>query len=219
MVPPPAFVVATDAAHAQAYPDRTIKIVVPIGTGGSYDLVGRLLADQLPKRLGQSVVVENRTGAGTAVGTQSVIAAPPDGYTLGVGGLSNVVFNSSLYKNSPYHGLPELVPVALVYKFSYILVASNNLPHSTAKELVESTRGKPGTINLAHAGIGTGQHLTGVAFQKFTGTRFVEVPYRASSAVYPDLLSGRVGLFFDPTAAALPYIKSGRVKGIATLTA
>src|SRR3954447_14054687 len=103
---------APDAA-AQSYPDHPIKIIVPIGPAGSYDIVGRLLADQLTKRLGQTVVVENRAGAGTIVGTQAVINAPPDGYTLLVGGLSNIVFNAGLYQKLPYDPLTDVVPVAL----------------------------------------------------------------------------------------------------------
>jgi tripartite-type tricarboxylate transporter receptor subunit TctC len=128
------------------------------------------------------------------------------------------VFNSSLYKTAPYDGLAELVPVALVYQFSYMLMASKSMPYASAKELIEAAKGKPDSLSVANAGVGTGQHLAAVAFQKFTGTKFVEVPYRGSALVYPDLLSGRVDLFFDSTAAALPYIKTGQVRGIATLT-
>jgi tripartite-type tricarboxylate transporter receptor subunit TctC len=112
-----ALIAAAASAHAQSYPDRAIKIVVPIGPAGSYDIVGRLLADQLSKRLGQSVVVENRPGAGTIVGTQAVINSPPDGYTLLVGGLSSIVFNAGLYQKLPYDPLVDLVPVALVFTF------------------------------------------------------------------------------------------------------
>ena len=117
-----AALLAPSFAAAQSYPDRPVKIVVPIGPAGSYDIVGRLLADQLSKRLGQSVVVENRPGAGTIVGTQAVINAPADGYTLLVGGLSNIVFNAGLYQKLPYDPLADLVPVALVFNISYTLV-------------------------------------------------------------------------------------------------
>lgn len=206
-------------AGAQTYPDRPIKIVVPIGPSGSYDIVGRLLADQLTRRLGQSVVVENRPGAGTIVGTQFVVGAPADGYTLLVGGLSNIVFNAGLYQKLAYDPLNDLVPVALVFNISYTLVGSKDLPYRTPKEVIEAARKNPGALKLANAGTGTGQHIVGAAFMSLTGTRLLEVPYRGSAAAFPDLLSGRVDLFFDSTPAALPYVKSGQAKGIAILTA
>src|SRR5712692_9313021 len=153
-------------ATAQGYPDRPVKIIVPIGPAGSYDIVGRLLADQLSKRLGQSVVVENRPGAGTIVGTQSVINSPADGYTLLVGGLSNIVFNSGLYEKLPYDPLNDLVPVELVFNISYTLVAFKDLPYSTPKEVIAAARKDPGALKRANAGIGTGQHIMGAAFMK-----------------------------------------------------
>jgi tripartite-type tricarboxylate transporter receptor subunit TctC len=209
----------TSPALAQTYPERPVKIVVPIGPGGSYDIVGRLLADQLSKRLGQNFFVENRTGAGTSVGTQAAASAPHDGYTLLVGGLSNIVFNAGLYKKLGYDPLVDFVPVALVYSFSYVLVGSKDLAFATAKEIVDAARRNPDGLKLANAGLGTGQHLAGAAFMKYTGTKLLEIPYKGTSAVYPDLLTGRVDLYFDSAAAALPYIKSGQAKGIATLTA
>ena len=204
-------------AQAQTYPDRPVKIIVPIGPSGSYDILGRLVADELGRRLNQSFVVENRPGAGTIVGTKAVISAPPDGYTLLVGGLSNIVFNAGLYKTLPYDPLRELIPVALILNISYTLVGAPNLPYKTAGEIVAAAKAKPGTLALANAGVGTGQHVVGAAFQAMTGTRMLEVPYRGSSLAFPDLLSGRVDLFFDSTPAALPYIKSGQAKGIAIL--
>ena len=210
-------IVFASAARADDYPSRVVKIVVPSGPAGGYDFVGRAVADQLTKRLGQSVIVENRTGAGTVVGTQSVIDAPADGYTLLVGGLSNIIFNESLYKKRPYDALAQLTPVAIVYNNSYVLVAPKDLPFNSAKELAASPKAKSGEMRLAHPGVGTGQHLAGVAFMKYTGTKFVEVPYRGASAIYPDLISGRVDLFFDSTTGALPSLKGGQVKGLGVL--
>jgi tripartite-type tricarboxylate transporter receptor subunit TctC len=214
-----ALLLAPADAAAQSYPDHPIKIIVPIGPSGSYDLVGRLVADQLSKRLGQGVFVENRPGAGTIVGTQAAVAAPADGYTLLVGGLSNIVFNAGLYQKLPYDPLADLTPVALVMGISYTLVAHKDLPYATPKEIIEAARKNPGAMKLANAGVGTGQHIVAAAFMKFTGTNFLEVPYKGSAAAYPDLLSGRVDLFFDSTPAALPYVTSGQAKGIAILTA
>jgi tripartite-type tricarboxylate transporter receptor subunit TctC len=203
--------------RAQTYPDHPIKIVVPVGPSGSYDLVGRLVAEQLTKRLGQTVVVENRPGAGSIVGTKSVIAAPADGYTLLVGGLSNIVFNAGLYKKLSYDPLKDLLPVALVFNISYTLVASKSLPYATVQEVIAAAKKNPGGLKVANAGIGTGQHVVGAAFQSITGTKFLEVPYRGSSLAFADLLPGRVDLFFDSTPAAIPYVKSGQAKGLAVL--
>jgi tripartite-type tricarboxylate transporter receptor subunit TctC len=136
-----------------------------------------------------------------------------------VGGLSNIVFNVGLYKNLPYDPITDLVPVALVFNISYTLVAANSLPYSTAKEIVDAAKKNPGALKLANAGLGTGQHIVGAAFEKITGTKFLDVPYRGSAAAFPDLLAGRVDLFFDSTPAALPYIKGGQAKGIGILTA
>jgi tripartite-type tricarboxylate transporter receptor subunit TctC len=206
-------------AEAQNYPDHSVKIIVPVAPAGSYDILGRLVADQLSKRMGQTFVVENRPGAGSVVGTKAVVAAAPDGHTLLVGGLSNIVFNAGLYKNLSYDPLADLVPVALVMNISYTLVGANSLPYATAKEIIAAAKQNPGSIKVANAGVGTGQQVLGAAFQAITGTKMLEVPYRGSSLAFPDLLSGRVDLFFDSTPAALPYVKSGQAKGIAILTA
>ena len=206
-------------ANAQNYPSHAVKIIVPSGPAGSYDILGRLVADQLTRRLNQSFVVENRQGGGTIVGTKAAIAADPDGYTLLVGGLSNIIFNAGLYKSPPYDSLAGLVPVALLLNISYTLIGSPSLPFKTPKEIVEAAKANPGTIKLANAGVGTGQHVVGAAFQAITGAKMLDVPYRGSSLAFPDLLSGRVDLFFDSTPAALPYVKSGQAKGIAILAA
>src|SRR5438552_4177052 len=206
-------------ARAQTYPSRPVKIVVPVGPSGSYDIVGRALADQLAKRLDQTVVVENRAGAGTVVGTQAVIQSPADGYTLLVGGLSNVVFNVGLYNKPPYDPLKDLVPVALVFNISYILIGSKASPYASPKEIVAAAKKNPGKLTFATIGVGSGQHIVGAAFMKLTGTQLLDVPYRGPALAYPDVLSGRVDLFFDSTPSALNYIKSGQVRGIGILTA
>ena len=206
-------------ARADDYPTRTVHLIVPTGAGGGYDVFGRIVADQLSQRLGQAVVVENRTGAGTIVGTKSVIASQPDGYTLLVGGLSNIVFNARIYEKAPYDALKQLVPVAIIYKNAYIAVGSEKLPYKTIGDLIAAAKAKPNSINLATAGVGTGQQLSAVAFMMATGTKFLEVPYKGATAVYPDLLAGRVDIFFDSTTGALPFVKAGKVKGLAILSA
>ena len=208
-----------DLAQAQtAYPDRPVKIIVPIGPGGSYDLVGRHLADALSKRAGQSFFVENKPGAGTVVGTQAAAQSEPDGYTLLVGGLSNMAFNSALYSKLAYDPLRDFVPVALIYKFGYVMVGRKDLPQSGLQDIVAAAKANPGSISVATAGVGTGQHLVAAAFMKAAGVKLQEVPYKGSPPAFTDLLAGRIDLFFDSVAAGLPYVQSGQARGIAVLS-
>src|SRR4051812_19388887 len=201
-----------------AYPNRPVKIIVPIAPGGSYDLVGRALADALSRRMGQAFVVENKPGAGTVVGTQAAAQAEPDGYTLLVGGLSNMAFNSALYSKLGYAPLKDFVPVALVYRFGYVMVARKDLPLGNLQDIVAAAKAGPGSITVATAGVGTGQQLVAAAFMKAAGIKLLEVPYKGSPPAFADLLAGRVDLFFDSNAAGLPYVQSGQVRGIAVLS-
>ena len=207
------------AAPAQTnYPDRPVKIIVPIGPGGSYDLIGRQLADILSKHTGQSFFVENKAGAGTVVGTQAAAQSEPDGYTLLVGGLSNMAFNSALYSKLAYDPLKDFVPVALVYRFGYVMVGRKDLPQAKLADIVAAAKASPGAISVATAGVGTGQHLVAAAFMKVAGIKLQEVPYKGSPPAFADLLAGRIDLFFDSVAAGLPYVQSGQVRGIAVLS-
>jgi tripartite-type tricarboxylate transporter receptor subunit TctC len=210
---------APGAATAQgSYPDRPVKIIVPIGPGGSYDLVGRQLADVLSRRMGHSFFVENKPGAGTVVGTQAAAQSEPDGYTLMVGGLSNMAFNSALYSKLAYDPLRDFVPVAVIYKFGYVMVGRKDLPQATLKDIVAAAKANPGSISVATAGVGTGQHLVAAAFMKAAGVKLLEVPYKGSPPAFTDLLAGRIDLFFDSIAAGLPYVQSGQARGIAVLS-
>src|SRR3954451_19120049 len=207
------------SAQAQtAYPSRAVRIIVPIAPGGSYDLVGRIVADALSKRMGQAFVVENKTGAGTVVGTQAAVQSEPDGYTLLVGGLSNMAFNSALYSKLGYDPLKDFVPVALVYRFGYVMVARKDLPHASLQDIIAAAKAQPGSITVATAGVGTGQQLVAAAFMKAAGIKLLEVPYKGSPPAFTDLLAGRVDLFFDSSAAGLPYVQSGQARGIAVLS-
>jgi tripartite-type tricarboxylate transporter receptor subunit TctC len=212
---------ALDVAMARAqfaYPDRPVKIIVPIGAGGSYDLVGRYLADVLSRRTGQAFFVENKPGAGTVVGTQAAAQSEPDGYTLLVGGLSNMAFNSALYSKLAYDPLKDFVPVALVYRFGYVMVGRKDLPQTTLSDIVLAAKARQGSISVATAGVGTGQHLVAAAFMKAAGVKLLEVPYKGSPPAFTDLLAGRIDLFFDSIAAGLPYVQSGQARGIAVLS-
>ena len=206
-------------ANAQTtYPERAVKIIVPIGPGGSYDLVGRHLADVLAKRMGQGFVVENKPGAGTVVGTQAASQSDPDGYTLMIGGLSNMAFNSALYSKLGYDPLRDFLPVALVYKFGYVMVGRKDLPQAKLADIVAAAKANPGSISVATAGVGTGQQLVAAAFMKAAGVKLLEVPYKGSPPAFTDLLAGRIDLFFDSMAAGLPYVQSGQARGIAVLS-
>jgi tripartite-type tricarboxylate transporter receptor subunit TctC len=167
-----AITLAVGIAPIQAqtsYPERPVKIIVPIGPGGSYDLVGRALADALSRRTAQSFFVENKPGAGTVVGTQAAAQSEADGYTLMVGGLSNMAFNSALYSNLAYDPLRDFVPVAMVYRFGYVMVGRKDLPQADVKAIVAAAKEKPGSITVATAGVGTGQQLVAAAFMKAAG--------------------------------------------------
>jgi tripartite-type tricarboxylate transporter receptor subunit TctC len=214
-----AFAFGVAGALAQtAYPDHPVKIIVPIGPGGSYDLVGRHLADVLSKRTGQAFFVENKPGAGTVVGTQAAAQSEADGYTLLVGGLSNMAFNSALYSKLGYNPLKDFVPVALVYRFGYVMVGRKDMPQTTLADIVAAAKANPGSISVATAGVGTGQHLVAAAFMKAAGVKLLEVPYKGSPPAFTDLLAGRIDLFFDSIAAGLPYVQSGQARGIAVLS-
>jgi tripartite-type tricarboxylate transporter receptor subunit TctC len=207
------------AAQAQTtYPDHPVKIIVPIGPGGSYDLVGRHLADVLSKRTGQAFFVENKPGAGTVVGTQAAAQSEPDGYTLLVGGLSNMAFNSALYSKLGYDPLRDFVPVALVYRFGYVMVGRKDMPQTRLADIVAAAKASPGSISVATAGVWTGQQLVAAAFMKAAGVKLLEVPYKGSPPAFTDLLAGRIDLFFDSIAAGLPYVQSGQARGIAVLS-
>jgi tripartite-type tricarboxylate transporter receptor subunit TctC len=214
-----ALALSVAAAQPQtAYPDHPVKIIVPIGPGGSYDLVGRHLADVLSKRTGQAFFVENKPGAGTVVGTQAAAQSEPDGYTLLVGGLSNMAFNSALYSKLGYDPLGDFVPVALVYRFGYVMVGRKDLSQAKLEDIVAAAKASPGSITVATAGVGTGQQLVAAAFMKAAGVKLLEVPYKGSPPAFTDLLAGRIDLFFDSIAAGLPYIQSGQARGIAVLS-
>jgi tripartite-type tricarboxylate transporter receptor subunit TctC len=214
-----AFALSGVVAQAQgAYPDHPVRIIVPLGPGGSYDLVGRYLADMLSKRLGQGFFVENKVGAGTVVGTQAAAQSEPDGYTLVMGGLSNMAFNSALNSKLAYDPLRDFVPVALVYRFGYVMVGRKDLPQPSLQDIVAAAKANPGSISVATAGTGTGQHLVAEAFMKAAGVKLLVVPYKGSPPAFTDLLAGRIDLFFDSIAAGLPYVQSGQARGIAVLS-
>ena len=202
-------------AAAQTYPDHPIKIVVPQPPGGGFDTVARILADRLAPLLGQPLVVENRTGAGTLVGTEAAAKAPADGYTLLLGALSNIALNPGLYAKLNYDPLKDFVAVGLAVTWSYTLVARKDLPHKDLQELIAFARANPEAITYASAGKGSGQHIALAVTAELAGIKLLHVPYRGAQAAYQDILGGRVDLFFDISSTARPQVDSGSVRALA----
>jgi len=197
---------------AQGYPNKALKVVVPQPPGGGFDFVGRLLSDRLAKSLGQPVVVENRPGSGTLVGTDAVAKAAPDGYTLLVGSVSNLAINPGLYRNLPYDSLRDFEPVGLAVAYSYTLVARKDLPFNSLKDLIAHAKANPRKLTYASGGNGSGQHVLAAALWHLAGVELVHVPYRGAQAAYQDLLGGRVDLFFDLSPTARGQIEGGTLK-------
>ncbi len=203
------------ASAQSAFPSRALKVVVPQPPGGGFDFVGRLLADRLGKALGQAVVVENRPGSGTLIGTDAVAKAAPDGYTLLTGSVSNIALNMGLYPNLPYDSLRDFEPVGLAVSYSYTLMARKDLPFKSLKELVAEAKARPAKLTYASAGNGSGQHVLAAALWHLAGVQLVHVPYRGAQAAYQDLLGGRVDVFFDLSPTARPQVDAGNVKALA----
>ena len=203
-------------AFAQsAFPNRALRVIVPQPPGGGFDFVARVLAERLSKSLGQSVVVENKPGSGTLVGTDAAAKADPDGYTLLMGSVSNIALNMGLYDKLPYDSLRDFEPVGLAVSYSYTLMARKDLPFNSLKELVAYGKANPGKLTYASAGNGSGQHVLAAALWHLAGVNVVHVPYRGAQAAYQDLLGGRVDVFFDLSSTARVQVNAGTVKALA----
>jgi tripartite-type tricarboxylate transporter receptor subunit TctC len=205
----------TAPAHAQSYPSQTIKLIVPQPPGGGFDTVARVLADRMSPLLGQPIVVENRVGAGTLVGTEAAAKAPADGYTLLLGALSNIALNPGLYPKLTYDPLKDFTPIGLAVTWSYTLVARKDLPQKNLKELIAFARDNPEKVTFASAGKGSGQHIAMAVTAQLAGVKLTHVPYRGAQAAYQDILGGRVDLFFDISSTARSQVDSGTVKALA----
>ncbi|MEY3552822.1 MAG: hypothetical protein RL735_1170 [Pseudomonadota bacterium] len=197
------------------WPSRNITLVAPQPPGGGFDTVARVLADRMRPILGQTIIVENRTGAGTRVGTQSAAKAPADGYTLMIGALSNMALNPGLYDNLPYDPLKDFKLVGMAVTWSYTLVARKDLPMSDLKDVIAFAKANPEKLTFASAGLGSGQHIASAVMARMAGVRMTHVPYRGSQDAYQDILGGRVDLFFDISSAAKSQVDAGNVKALA----
>ena len=203
------------AVCGQKYPAQPVKIIVPSGAGGGYDLMGRALARKLSEQFGESFFVENRVGAGTIVGTAAAAVAVADGHTLLVGGPSNLVFNAGLYKSLPYDPARDFIAINLIVTQPYALLARGDIAQTSVAQIVETAKRTPGAFSVATAGAGTGQHLGAVFFLKTTGTDMLVVHYKSAQQVFPDLIAGRVDFTVDTIGSARVHVDSGKVKLIA----
>jgi tripartite-type tricarboxylate transporter receptor subunit TctC len=205
-------------ASAQAYPAQPVKIIVGFAAGSGSDIFARLMAQWLSERLGQTVLIENRAGAGGNVGTEAVVKAPPDGYTLLQWVPANAV-NNTLYQNLNFNFLRDIAPVAGTARVPYVLVVNTELPVRTVPEFIAHAKANPGKLNFASAGVGTGIHMAGEQFKMMAGVNMVHVPYRGAGNAMTDLIGGQVQLMFDTMAASIPHIKGGKVRPLAVTTA
>ena len=203
-------------AAAQAFPGKPIKIIVPYSPGGTTDLLARLVAQKMRERLGQSVVVDNKPGANGMIGSVMVAKAPPDGYTLGIASPGSHAANASLYKDISYDTVKDFTPITLGVSAPMLLVVHPSLGVNSVKELIAAAKAKPGEISYASGGSGSSQHLAMEQFKMMAGIDMTHVPYKGSAASYPDLIGGSVKAEIDVVPTALPPVKGGRLKVLAT---
>jgi tripartite-type tricarboxylate transporter receptor subunit TctC len=201
-------------AWAQAYPSRLVRLIVPFGPAGGTDITARLIGQWLSERLGQQFVIENRPGAGGNIGTEAVVRAAPDGYTLGVFGAPSAI-NATLYDKLNFNFVRDIAPVAPIVRFPYIMVVNPSVPAKTLPEFIAYAKANPGKINMASPGSGSTPHVNGELFKVMTGTNMVHVTYRSAAAVMTDLLSGQVQLYFGTTASLLEYVRTGKLRALA----
>ena len=205
-------VLVAASVHAQ-YPNRPVRIVVPSSPGGGTDIITRIVAPKLTERLGQQIVVENRPGAGTMIGGEVVAKAPADGYTL-LMGVSTLATNPVIYRKVPYNALTDFAPVTLVLSAPNILVVHPSLPVKTVKELIWFAQARPGELNYASAGAGTGPHLSMELFLTMAGIRMVHVPYKGSAPAMIDLLAGQVTSMAATMLTGMPHVRGGRLRAL-----
>jgi tripartite-type tricarboxylate transporter receptor subunit TctC len=200
------------------YPSKPITLVVAFAPGGGTDTAARILAKELSTELGQPIVVDNRAGAGGAIGAASVVRAAPDGYTLLLGTGSELVVLPTVKAKRPYDVLKDFEPVAQIGAVSLMLVAHPSVPANTVQELIALARAKPGQLTYASFGIGSTNHLIGEFFSSKADVQLLHVPYKGSAAAATDLIAGEVKLAFDTVSVAMPLVKSGKLKALATLS-
>jgi tripartite-type tricarboxylate transporter receptor subunit TctC len=207
---------ASRMARAQAYPSRTVRIVVGFPAGQAIDIFARLMADWLQRRLGQSFVVENRPGAAANVATEMVARSPADGYTLLIVASNNAI-NTTLYGTVDF--AREIAPIATFGRGYQVLNVNNSLPVKTVAELIAYAKANPGKLNMASPGVGSAGHVAGEMFKMMTGVSMLHVPYRGSVPALTDLMSGQVQVMFDNLPSSIEHIRAGRIRALAVTPA
>ncbi|HEY3654062.1 MAG TPA: tripartite tricarboxylate transporter substrate binding protein [Steroidobacteraceae bacterium] len=206
------------SAWSQSYPSRSVRLIAATGAGGAPDILARLLGRFLSERLGQPFVIENRPGGGTNTGTEVVVRAPADGYTLLMVAPANAS-NATLYEKLNFNFIRDIAPVAAMVRVPSVLVVNPSLPVATVPEFIAYAKSNPDKLSFASAGIGTGSHMYGELFKMMTATKMVHVPYRSGGPALTDLLSGQVQAYFGPTVASIEHIEAGTLRALAVTTA
>jgi tripartite-type tricarboxylate transporter receptor subunit TctC len=205
-------------AWAQAYPSRPVRIVAPTAPGGAPDILARLIGPWLSGRLGQQFVVENRPGGGSNIGTEAVVRAPPDGYTLLLVSTTNAI-NATLYDKLNFNFIRDIAPVAGIISLPLVMVVNPSVPAKTVPEFIAYARANSGKINLGSPGIGTPPHVAGELFKMMAGVDLVHVPYRGGGPVMTDLLGGQVQVLFGSTSLTIEQIRAGKLRPLAVTSA
>ncbi len=205
--------IAPDAA-AQAWPTRPITMIVPASAGGPTDSLGRILAERMAALLGQTIVVENISGAGGSIGVGRVAQAAPDGYTIGIGQWTHYVVNGAVYKLQ-YDLVRDFAPIALVATGPMVMAVKKSFPANDLKEMIAWLRANPDKASAGTGGVGAPGHIAGIFFQKLTGTQFAFVPYRGTAPAMRDLVAGQIDFMFDQASNVLPQLRSGNIRAFA----
>jgi tripartite-type tricarboxylate transporter receptor subunit TctC len=199
--------------QAQSYPSKPVRVVVPYPPGGPTDIVARVLFQQVAESTGQQFLIDNRAGAGGNIGAEVVAKAPADGYTLLIGTTAHAI-NMSLFKSLNYDVQKDLAPVSLLTQGPLVLVTHPQFPANSVKELIDMAKAKPGSLNFASSGNGQSTHLSAELFNSMAGTKMVHVPYKGSAPALSDLMTGQVGIMFDTTLSAMPFVRAGKLKAL-----
>jgi tripartite-type tricarboxylate transporter receptor subunit TctC len=202
------------AAAPDAYPTKPIRVIAAFPPGGGVDIVARAMSERLSTRLGQSLVVDNRPGAGTTIGTELAVKSPPDGYTLLIGPIGAALI-AQIYYRKGYDMRRDLAPISKIGYGTIVMVVAPSLGVTSVKELIALAKAKPGQLTFASSGTGSNIHLTGEMFKQRAGIDIVHVPYKGSALMLPDLIEGRVSMAIDSMPAHLPHIKTGRLRALA----
>ena len=207
---------AQAAQSASTYPTRPLRLIVPFPPGGGNDILARAVGQRLTEVIGQQVVVDNRGGAGGVIGTQAAATSMPDGYTLFLGSLGSLAHNPALKPDLPYNVVRDFTGVTLLATSPFIVAVNPALPAKSIADLIALAKAKPGTLNYGSAGLGSSLHMTGELFKYATGTNIVHVAYKGTAPAIVDLIAGQTQLIFSTMPPALPHVKTGKLRGLAT---